>query len=183
MLEPLRDRFNGQHQKLRRFYYECANLKYLTALINVPKLPANPPSLTTGETDGPDLPMRPATGAPKSPPPRAPSANVDEQAKMLAEFEKKKQEQSRLESEREAEQRRAADMQRRHQEEFEQMQRMQAEREKQAQDELMRQQTMASNSGRVQELERDILGMRGQYERDQMMLEQYDRVSLNQPSH
>ena len=31
---------------------------------------------------------------------------------------------------------------------------------------------------RVNELERELLGMRGQYERDQLMLEQYDRVSL-----
>lgn len=174
-LEPLRERFNSQHNKLRRFYYECANLKYLTALINVPKLPANPPSLI--QEDGPDLPQRPATGAPKSPPPRAPSANVDEQARMLAEFEAKKAEQARLEAERDAEQKRAADLQRRQQQEFEEMQRLQAEKEKQAQDDLMRQQMMASQNGRAQELERDILAMRGQYERDQMMLEQYDRVS------
>lgn len=38
-LEPLRARFNAQHTNLRKFYYECSNLKYLTSLINVPKLP------------------------------------------------------------------------------------------------------------------------------------------------
>lgn len=37
-LEPLRQRFNSQHYSLRKFYYECSNLKYLTGLINVPKL-------------------------------------------------------------------------------------------------------------------------------------------------
>jgi hypothetical protein len=37
-LEPLRGRFNSQHHNLRKFYYECSNLKYLTGLINVPKL-------------------------------------------------------------------------------------------------------------------------------------------------
>jgi hypothetical protein len=37
-LEPLRQRFNAQHYSLRKFYYECSNLKYLTGLINVPKL-------------------------------------------------------------------------------------------------------------------------------------------------
>ena len=37
-LEPLRQRFNSQHYGLRKFYYECSNLKYLTGLINVPKL-------------------------------------------------------------------------------------------------------------------------------------------------
>lgn len=38
-LEPLRDRYDAQHINLRKFYYECGNLKYLTGLINVPKLP------------------------------------------------------------------------------------------------------------------------------------------------
>lgn len=37
-LQPLRERYNAQHYNLRRFYYECSNLKYLTGLINVPKL-------------------------------------------------------------------------------------------------------------------------------------------------
>lgn len=37
-LEPLRARYNAQHFNLRKFYYECSNLKYLTGLINVPKL-------------------------------------------------------------------------------------------------------------------------------------------------
>ena len=35
---------NGQHHSLRKFYFECSNLKYLTALINVPELGANPPN-------------------------------------------------------------------------------------------------------------------------------------------
>lgn len=37
-LEPLRSRYAAQHHNLRKFYYECSNLKYLTGLINVPKL-------------------------------------------------------------------------------------------------------------------------------------------------
>ena len=37
-LEPLRQRYSSQHYALRKFYYECSNLKYLTGLINVPKL-------------------------------------------------------------------------------------------------------------------------------------------------
>jgi hypothetical protein len=37
-LEMLRQRYNAQHYGLRKFYYECSNLKYLTGLINVPKL-------------------------------------------------------------------------------------------------------------------------------------------------
>jgi hypothetical protein len=38
-LTPLRTRYNAQHYGLIKFYYECSNLKYLTSLINVPKLP------------------------------------------------------------------------------------------------------------------------------------------------
>jgi len=38
VLEPLRERYISQHYNLRKFYYECSNLKYLTGLINVPKL-------------------------------------------------------------------------------------------------------------------------------------------------
>ena len=37
-LDPLRQRYNQQHHNLRKFYYECSNLRYLTSLINVPKL-------------------------------------------------------------------------------------------------------------------------------------------------
>ena len=37
-LEPLHQRYNAQHYSLRKFYSECFNLKYLTGLINVPKL-------------------------------------------------------------------------------------------------------------------------------------------------
>lgn len=37
-LEPLKQRYTSQHYSLRKFYYECSNLKYLTGLINVPKL-------------------------------------------------------------------------------------------------------------------------------------------------
>lgn len=48
-LEPLKQRYNAQHYALRKFYYECSNLKYLTGLINVPKLgqvrSLRPPSL------------------------------------------------------------------------------------------------------------------------------------------
>ena len=32
-------RFNQQHRLLVSFYYECSNLRYLTSLISVPRLP------------------------------------------------------------------------------------------------------------------------------------------------
>ena len=57
---------------------------------------------------------------------------------------------------------------------------MQQERERAAQEELMRQQAMQfgqQNQGRIAELEREILALRGEYERNQIMLERYDNVS------
>ena len=56
---------------------------------------------------------------------------------------------------------------------------MQAERERLAREQLMREQMRRQAEGRVAELEREILGLRGHVERDQMMLEQYDRVGRN----
>nr|CRX78959.1 hypothetical protein ls5930a1_00023 [Leucosporidium scottii] len=140
-LEPLRERYDAQHFSLRKFYYECSNLKYLTGLINVPKLP---------------------------------QVNLEEQKRALMEYEEK---QAALVAQREAEARRLADLQAQQEREFQEQQRMQQQREREAQEQLENQQQQMQygmNQGRIAELEREILGMRGQWERDQMMLERYD---------
>ncbi|KAM0746519.1 cytoskeleton assembly control protein [Meredithblackwellia eburnea MCA 4105] len=174
-LEPLRERYDAQHYGLRKFYYECSNLKYLTGLINVPKLPQEPPNLQDSG-DAPDLPRRPAVKSP-TPPPAAPSPRVDLEAQQAAlrEYEEK---QRALEAAREAEKRRLEEQQAQQQREFEEQQRLQQVREREQQQELERQQQMqmqyGQHQGRLAELEREILGMRGQWERDQMMLERYD---------
>ncbi|KAH7930397.1 ANTH-domain-containing protein [Leucogyrophana mollusca] len=177
-LEPLRQRFSSQHYSLRKFYYECSNLKYLTGLINVPKLGQEPPNLMdTGSA--PDLPARPRTAARSpTPPPVAPSpdaAAVSEQARMLKQYE---DQQAALQAQREAEERRRLEMEAQQQREFEQRQQEQAERERLAQEQLMQQQMMQYNNQAAQQVsdyERELLAMRGQYERDQLLLEQYDR--------
>ncbi|KAG8905687.1 sla2 Src-like adaptor 2 [Tulasnella sp. 403] len=184
-LEPLRQRYNSQHYALRKFYYECSNLKYLTGLINVPKLGQDPPNLLDSGGAVPDLPKRPTTAKPPSdtPPPEAnDAAMVSEQARMLKEYEDK---QNALRAAREAEERRAREAEEARQREFEELQRQQAERERLAQEELARQQQVQLqfanaqlndyNTVRLQEMERDMLNMRSQYERNQMLLEQYDR--------
>ncbi|KEI40614.1 uncharacterized protein L969DRAFT_98428 [Mixia osmundae IAM 14324] len=171
-LAGLVDRYNAQHRNLRKFYYECANLKYLTGLINVPKLPHDPPNLLDSG-DAPDLPRRPQ--AAQTPRPQTPKDDVDEQARMLKEFEDKKREQERLQRQREEEAARLAAMQSQQQRDFEEQKRLQAERERKAQEDLLNNQYSNQAAGRAAELEREILAMRGQYERDQMMLEQYDR--------
>ncbi|KAF9508251.1 hypothetical protein BS47DRAFT_1373689 [Hydnum rufescens UP504] len=170
VLDPLRQRYNTQHHNLRKFYYECSNLKYLTSLINVPKLGQEPPNLADSGSP-PDLPKRPTTAAPKpsTPPPSAPpppdAAMILEQARMLKEYEEK---QAALLAAQLAEDRARQ----------ERSQRQQAERERLAQERLLQEQMNQYNNqvvGRTQELERELLGMRGQFERDQLLLEQYDR--------
>ncbi|KAI9288863.1 ANTH-domain-containing protein [Umbelopsis sp. AD052] len=172
-LSELRARYNSQHYALLRFYYECSNLRYLTSLISVPKLPQDPPSLI--DSDTPSLPARPKVS---TPPPAAASPEPvidfwsENQAKQQREYE---DEQRRLQQQRDDEQNKQRMMQMQQQREFEEQQRLQAERERQQQEELMRQQMQRHAEGRVNELEREILAMRNQFERDQMLLEQYDR--------
>lgn len=179
-LEPLKERYDHQHFSLRKFYYECSNLKYLTGLINVPKLPQDPPSLIdSGDT--PDLPRRPPPQQSKqpTPPPAPPSAGIDieEQRRALEEYERK---QAALVAQRDADARRLREDQERQEREFAEQQRLQQQREREAQEALERQlreqQLVGMNQGRMAELEREILGLRGQWERDQMMLERYDAV-------
>lgn len=143
--------------------------------------------------DAPNLPDRPRTAVPKpttpAPPPAptpslldATNADIEEQKRMLYEYEAKQQ---KLVAEREAAQRRQQDEAARLEREHAEQLRLQQENERRQQEELARQQQMQQmqfqqmDQGRGQQMEMELLGMRGQYERDQMMLEQYDRVSVS----
>ncbi|KAH9081682.1 cytoskeleton assembly control protein [Lactarius deliciosus] len=179
-LEILRQRYNAQHYGLRKFYYECSNLKYLTGLINVPKLGQEPPNLIDNE-GAPDLPARPTTAAAAkspTPPPATPVADeaaINEQARLLKQYE---DQQAALRAQQEAEERRRQELEHQQQLEFEQRQREQQERERLALEQLQQQQFYQLNNQaaqRLNELERELLGARGQFERDQLLLEQYDR--------
>ena len=99
---------------------------------------------------------------------------------MLKQYE---EQQAALVAAREAEEQQRKAMEEQQRREFEQRQAEQAERERLAQEQLMQQQMQQqmmqySNQAaqQVHDLEREVLAMRGQYERDQLMLEQYDRV-------
>ncbi|OWT38954.1 cytoskeleton assembly control protein [Cryptococcus neoformans] len=185
-LLPLRERYNAQHYNLRRFYYECSNLKYLTGLINVPKLGQEPPNLIDNGV-APELPERPTTDkrperkeTPRPSSPQATQGEIDEQRRMLEEYERK---QSALVAQRESDQRRQEEEKRRQEAEYAEQQRLQQERETQAQHQLqeqllrdqMSQQWTQQQAGQAAQLQQEMLAMRGQYERDQMLLEQYDR--------
>lgn len=99
---------------------------------------------------------------------------------MLEEYERK---QSALVAQREADRRRQEEEKRRQESEYAEQQRLQQEREAQAQHQLqeqllrdqMSQHWSQQQAGQTAQLQQEMLAMRGQYERDQMLLEQYDR--------
>jgi huntingtin-interacting protein 1-related protein len=105
---------------------------------------------------------------------------------MLEEYERQQKE---LQAQREAEEKRRLELEAQQQREFEQRQLEQAEAQRLAQEQLkqqqqqqMQQQLLQYNNAaaqRVGELERELLNMQGQFERDQLLLEQYDRVGHN----
>lgn len=135
-----------------------------------------PPNLLDSG-DAPDLPARPKTI--KTPPPTSPSpsaAEIDEQARMLKQYEDK---QAALQAQREAEERRRFELEQQQQQEFDQRQREQAEAQRIAQEQLAQQQAMYNNQAARQqsELEQELLNLRGHFQRDQIFLEQYDRVN------
>jgi hypothetical protein len=97
----------------------------------------------------------------------------NEQAQEQREFEET---QYQLQQQREAEMQRQQMLALQQQRDFEAQQRMQAEQQRLAQEQLLRDQYARQAQGRLAELEREILNMRGQYDKDQLLLEQYDRV-------
>lgn len=180
-LSPLRGRYDAQHYRLVRFYYECSNLQKLTSLITIPRLPQDPPNLLTEDENAPALPMRPRNepiAKPKTPPPQSTDPEPinefwkSEQARQQQEYEA---EQRRLQSQWEEAQRMQQQQQLQAQRDFEEQQRLQAEQQRLQLEALQRQQYADQTQGRMAELERENLNARAQYEKDQLMLQQYDR--------
>ncbi|OJJ43404.1 hypothetical protein ASPZODRAFT_136259 [Penicilliopsis zonata CBS 506.65] len=181
-LEPLRGRYDAQHYRLVRFYYECSNLRYLTSLITVPKLPQDPPNLLGEDEERPTLPKRPTKEVERepSPPPKPAVADpepindfwTNEAKRQQEEYEA---EQRRLQQQWEEQQRQQLMAQQQAQRDFEEQQRLQAEQQRMAQEQLLRDQYQTQTQGRLAELEQENLNARAQYERDQLMLQQYDR--------
>ncbi|KAG1823848.1 uncharacterized protein BJ212DRAFT_1533919 [Suillus subaureus] len=160
-LESLCQRFNSQHYNLRKFYYECSNLKYLTHLINVPTLGQEPPNLLDNR-GAPSLPVRPkTTAALPAPPLVAPSPAPDavvinEQACMLKQYE---DQQTALCAQREAEEH----------------QRLDLEAQQQCKAGVPCTGAAYADSAIAKLLSRSVIIMRGQFECDQLLLEQYDQ--------
>ena len=184
-LSPLRGRYDAQHYRLVRFYYECSNLRYLTSLITIPKLPQDPPNLLSEDENAPALPARPRKEEPvtkprDTPPPRTQSTDPEpinefwknEQARQQEEYAA---EQARLQSQWEDARRQQEAQAMQAQRDFEEQQRLQEQQQRMQLEQLQREQYAQQTQGRMAELERENLNARAQYERDQLMLEQYDK--------
>ncbi|KAH8686050.1 ANTH domain-containing protein [Tricladium varicosporioides] len=181
-LEPLRGRYDAQHYRLVKFYYECSNLRYLTSLITVPKLPQDPPNLLSEDETAPRLPQRPKQEIERQvTPPAVPKTQEPDE---IGEFWKNEQErqnreyeeQQRVLAEQQAQQlyaQQQAALQ--HQRDFEEQQRQLAEQQRREQEALLAQQYQQQTQGRMAQLEQENFDARAQYARDQLMLQQYDQ--------
>ena len=181
-LEPLRGRYDAQHYRLVKFYYECSNLRYLTSLITVPKLPQEPPNLLSEDDSAPSLPQRPKQEIERRiTPPPAPKADEpddigefwkNEQARQNREYE----EQQRVLEAQQAQQLYAQQQaQLQAQRDFEEQQRQLAEQQRREQEALYASQMQQQTQGRMAQLEQENFEARAQYARDQLMLQQYDQ--------
>lgn len=188
-LEPLKQRYDSQHARLFEFYADCSSIRYLTSLITIPRLPENPPNLFINDDDD-DIPrseiQRPESRATDISEPISEQPTVSQYQQPIAiqptgvEFWNTQQsayeaDQARLAQEREQQalqQQQYAEQQRQL---FEQQQYQQQEQQRLAQEQLAREQFQSQAQGRVAELERDLLALRGQYEQDQLLLQQYDQ--------
>lgn len=151
----------------------------MTGLITIPKLPQDPPSLLGEDDERPALPRRPAKEVEPSPPPKVAAEPepindfwTNEAKRQQEEYEA---EQQRLQQQWEDQQRQQLLAQQQAQTDFEEQQRLQAEQQRLAQEQLLRDQYQTQTQGRLAELEQENLNARAQYERDQLMLQQYDR--------
>ncbi|KAJ2903365.1 hypothetical protein MKZ38_010030 [Zalerion maritima] len=181
-LAPLRERYDAQHYRLVKFYYECSNLRYLTSLITIPKLPQDPPNLLADDESAPALPARPKQEIERKPsPPPEPKSQEPDEINEFWKNEVERQNREYAEQQRvleEQQQARALAQQQAQlqtQRDFEEQQRRLAEQQQHEQEALFAQQQQLMTQGRLAELERENFNARAQYERDQLMLQQYDQ--------
>lgn len=151
----------------------------------IPKLPPEPPNFLSEDEERPSLPQRPARELDREPtptPPRVPSTSEpdpinefwkNEQQEKQRQFE---EQQRHFQAQWEAQQYQQQLQQQQAEREFQEQQRLQAEQQRLAQERLAQEQFQAHTQGRLAELEMENLNARAQYERDQLLLEQYDKV-------
>jgi hypothetical protein len=180
ILSPLRQRYDMQHFRLVKFYYECSQLRYLTSLITVPRLPQDPPNLLADDEEKPGLPSRPVKEIEKPPTPeliseRAPSVDPEPINEFWKNQDAYAEEQRRLQQQLELERRQQEERERQSQLEFERQQRLQQEQQQREQEMLAQQLQAQQTFGRLAELEQENLAARSRYAQDQLLLQEYDR--------
>lgn len=133
------------------------------------------------DDERPALPKRPTREIEPAP---SPTPQVSAEPEPINDFwtnearrqqEEYEAEQARLQKQWEEQQRQQMLAQQQAQHDFEEQQRLQAEQQRLAQEQLLRDQYQTQTQGRLAELEQENLNARAQYERDQLMLQQYDR--------
>ncbi|KAH3684022.1 hypothetical protein WICPIJ_004994 [Wickerhamomyces pijperi] len=190
-LLPLKERYDAQYARLFEFYADCSSVRYLTSLITIPRLPTTSPNLFIADENETEeaAPQRPVSS----------QSNIESETEFSSEQNSASQFDQPLASQPtgvdfwntqqtayEAEQQRLAQQQQleiaqQHQiaeqqrQLFEQQQRDQLEQQRLAQEQLYQQQLSSQAQGRVAELERDLLGLKNQYESNQLLLSQYDQ--------
>ncbi|GMM38072.1 Sla2 protein [Saccharomycopsis crataegensis] len=178
-LEPLRQRYNSQHARLYEFYADCSSIRYLTSLINVPKLSIDAPDLFVDEETGQRRatpPKEPSPVAAPAPPPKEETPDRLIGQPTGIDFWQNQQENSEAEQARLA-QEREAQILAQQQEQLRQQQMFEQQRAELAQQQVNQQQAMFHQQaqGRVAELERDLLSVKNQYDQDQLLLQSYDQ--------
>ncbi|VVT51277.1 uncharacterized protein SAPINGB_P003043 [Magnusiomyces paraingens] len=98
-----------------------------------------------------------------------------QQQQQLLQQQQYEEEQRNLQAQRDAEIQQQQLLRLQQQQQFEEQQRAQAEQQRLAQEALLRDQLQRQAQGHAAELEREILNLRGQLERNQLNLEQYDQ--------
>lgn len=198
VLEPLKSKFINQHERLYDFYAQCSTIKYLATLITIPKLPYDaPPLIVDDDTDvQPDLPPlkeQKTAATTYSTPPNSndfdePLPQQQQQQQPIATqptgivtnaFIQQQQayelQQQQLEQQRQAALQQQQQQLAQQQQYWEEQQRKQAEAQQLAQQQLLIDQAQRQAQGKVADLERDILALKGQYDNDQLMLQSYDQ--------
>lgn len=151
-------------------------------MITIPKLPNDPPSLLGEDDKAPALPARPKQEIERRPtPPVEPKSEdpgeiSDFWSRDLERQNREYEEQQRvLEAQQQSALQAQQQAQLQAQRDFEEQQRQLMEQQQREQEALMAQQAQWQTQGRLAELERENLNARAQYERDQLMLQQYDQ--------
>ncbi|KTW32862.1 hypothetical protein PNEG_04001 [Pneumocystis murina B123] len=159
-IKPLKLRYNSQHHKLVKFYYECSNLRYLVNLISIPKLPQDPEDLIEDfELSSQKFSIQEKDSLSEGSSKNENNHDISKSSNILSISQMQKTPTyEELQAQKETEYAK---------QEFDQ--------QKLAHERLLNEQYQAYIQNRVSELEQEVFNMHGQYNRDQHMLEQYDK--------